>query len=885
LCYKRAFLQKVGGYSIHLWYRSNESMTTLARTVSPIYDPLKNFKEQISEETWIDAFGNEKTAEIFKDLAYKQLIARQANNANMALTGNVSRFIHEQIQTELFKAFIERHKLSHERVLELVTNTFAFVVNRPDYLHNSIQTRIAEWRKKYEVPINSILRIINYIFGTDYQAIDIIKFIAQQVSVIPSLIEDASHTVVDHVVYYWNQWKPFGRTAKNKKNWFDSQYQEDSSFTTVVVQKKEDLIITDEKVILEGPCKYMSPIVHEFNTSQIPDRKVEEYVKYYSMLREERQEFGFYTFGWFENMRIQPSSLVSMLNKAFPRKPVENYASCRQMGNCDVIVANIDPYKVWKTDLGKFEDGTPRCNKGKTIVEHFTHFRVANKQRFENLTLACNEPVMSPEEYISKPDQAFKRKRRAAAIQEYAENFTPLKDLGKIKVMPKKDENNRADLIATDEFGDEIVGPKMRAIFNIDPLAQAHFYEESDLYGILTDLFEEEFIIRGQRVRIIPCSTKNPLALTKIRNKFRAESILGVHYILVSGDDSNIWLAHKGRIMSLSLDVKNCDICVSYHATLEFLVFLKAAGYSDLANKLEAFYSNLEIQLDLRNAARDVKFRYFLKIAWRTLSGELLTTLKNTAVVCMLLWCALDYLFSLKNWATMTPDNVKLNISKFCASLGFTMTGECFVQEDFNQTDFLKGWWKLTTHGDFLYQKLPSALASFGRTKTNWLTKSISSDPIRASRMCMRALQLGNSYISENDPILGPYLDMAEEVGMFTLKDINIVHHRLFSEGTYKNFSNMSEEPVPLLDTEAYWYDVQKRYGVAPDDLEDYLTFLSDVTRNFQPFTARGGFSFLHKLMVRDYGEQKMLKKQPADPRAGMNMKKRQQNNTGDGDP
>lgn len=492
------------------------------------------------------------------------------------------------------------------------------------------------------------------------------------------------------------------------------------------------------------------------------------------------------------------------------------------------------------------------CEKGNTINTAMAVSRMLKQSRYAEV----NYQRTSEEDFLTRPSEAFKRRRREKALAEISNVMYNIEQLSKIDVFPKSDEENRLKM--EENLGELEMVSKLRAIFNVNPKLLATQFEYLDIYDTLTQVYHEPFEIKDPskefdwNVRIIPCSKKNATELSVIRSEFECAPEQTI-YVLVSGDDITIFVKTQNHIYAIELDVSSMDISVRGHITDEFLVGLRCLGEPEFAENLSEFFNKAAVSLRIEDLSSGTKFQHYFKHRFQTFSGELTTTFKNTNIVCDLaLTCVHNGIAKKQFWSGATAKN---HFVKFFKGCGFLLEGEVFTDDKFNCVSFLRSWWIPTDDG-FHFTRLPSAIATLGKTRKNWIHNTPGNDVNRSARYCMYAQAQSNQYIPRVLPILGKYLSMCDRVGvsMPLSEKLKALIARDGAEITSRVFDEKIEEHTAIR-LDSYFNMLYLRYDVVEDDVSSFAEFCDSITyESFSPFTVKSGFGFITKIVTRDYG-------------------------------
>jgi hypothetical protein len=368
------------------------------------------------------------------------------------------------------------------------------------------------------------------------------------------------------------------------------------------------------------------------------------------------------------------------------------------------------------------------------------------------------------------------------------------------------------------------------------------------------------------KIRVLPCSAKSPTELAAVRSEADA---LCTHGILMSGsgDDLTVFVRWgSGTLRAYGKDVASCDSSLTFHPIQHWLNFLHQGGLTTAATELYAFHAKAQafFQATARHAGEVDKIRLQVMDGfWRTFSGAWDTTVKNGFVVNYKMFIVIIQILE-KYYEPGTKFELDFNqwLEKEASSLGLTLTDEPIKDQLPEYATFLKCYWAPRLDGEgYVFLRLPSAILTMGKTRTNWIHSTPGRNVLRSARYACHALARGHGLIDRESMILGPYLSMLDRVGIewnWRKKNHALgMFHRLQEDATFKDFSG-PEIPVDLKFVEDY---IMTRYDITKEDLLDFEAFCEDITYDtFKPFTKLRTFGFLDKLRRVDYGETKALK-------------------------
>jgi hypothetical protein len=437
-----------------------------------------------------------------------------------------------------------------------------------------------------------------------------------------------------------------------------------------------------------------------------------------------------------------------------------------------------------------------------------------------------------------------------------------IEEVSKINILTKQDEENRISTLDNDQ-----VSSKLRAIFNVDPQVQASMYEYTDLYPMISSIFEDPFEMldaKGTKwvVHLVPCSQKAPHEL----ERYMPEAILappGTIYLLVSGDDTTILLKdEQNQLHGDEGDVNACDTSITKHMGHEFLVFLKAAGLIELAKTLKIFYDSVEVSYTANSRITADMIKLFMKFRYQTFSGEFLTTIKNTVIIMITVFMSLKQVFSRQDAKNLNPQTFLADSYKMARSVyGIDMEHQYYAPGRLSGISFLRCWWIKDIAGQYRFIRLPSAIGTLGKTRRNWIHGTPNKDQGISARYCMYALARSHQTIPRNTPLIGPLFAMADRVSLtvdLESRKMNYLFPKV-GDGDLK-FQQFNSEEVDLydLDNDAVAAALKVRYNVTLEELEPWNDYMESITfANFTPSTILQGFPVIHKIMDVDYGQVK----------------------------
>jgi hypothetical protein len=376
------------------------------------------------------------------------------------------------------------------------------------------------------------------------------------------------------------------------------------------------------------------------------------------------------------------------------------------------------------------------------------------------------------------------------------------------------------------------------------------------------------------------CSTCTREELSQIRNDFEFTEERTV-YILVAGDDTNLWFRGSLDTTFLesnpkapspttsiwildeslemwSLDATSCDISVGLHQHAIFFDLLDKMQLTELTVILEKLMMNGQAKLSFRDDWNSVEL--YMALMVQTFSGEMFTSFKNTIDICMLLFGALQGYFSGIVEEQLSMETFIQHVGRHT---GFTLEGRSYKgAEECKAIDFLKGWW-VPTGGAYEFMPLPSRILTYGKTATNFVhTTPGKKNPERSARYAAYATAKCNAVVPRDYPILGPFLDMCDRVSIAW--DWENPSGWAFSTG----YSEVGQRPIfaahpsqVKVNADVVLDMMRIRYGDGlAEKLASLKTFLDDITFDtYKGFTVVSGFPWLSELRDEDYGLPKLV--------------------------
>lgn len=849
----------VGTVADYTVYKYKQTHLPGRRTCDLEEDSLQKLMDRV---TWVNGGGRTCSELIFTELAEELLRTTMGNGMTRYGKGRVRRELNARITDPHgpYAKLCQRLTVAKGStyVTQVFYNTLAYVTDREEHVLMDISASVESFLSKHLYWFKVVVGVFNYLCGTSYTPVGL----AHQVW---EFFIKRERTITDWVVGTIEKIGHYFSKTPEPVNLFEMTTHGKTQTQDFKVASS-DILDPRGEPVQEGALAIQRVYHRSQNVSKFTDKQVEEFVSEAEFMNNEEVVVNpcMFTFAYVGGKAV-PNDMVAMMNKTFPKVIPEAVNQCQGLGDCrpgDILAYETVhelPQPAYDCKLGEREDAAYR-----------------RFYKLYDVSRTWSPQLSTAEDYLAKKAPAFKMLRKSKALSAIETIDHTIEELSRIPIFPKQDEMNRGD------YAEDGLAAKMRAIFNVDPRFQALHAELNLIYNEYAEFMDRDVTMKiGRtrwRFRVTPCSAKNPGQLATLMSEAHS---LPRNSVLMggAGDDVIVFIRWgNGRLCAYGKDVATCDSSLTFHSVQHWLNFLQEGGLGNVANEMYTFHARAQAYFRASAGGEDGVDEVRLNVLegfWRTFSGGWDTTVKNGFIVNYKLFIAIiELLEEIPNGSPRlgaeyadshfhsTGQNFNSLLEKQAATLGLVLTDEPIRDQDPKYATFLKCYWVPRLDGEgYVFMRLPSAILTMGKTRTNWIHSTPGKNPLRSARYACHALARGHGIIDRKSMILGPYLDMLDRVSIawdWQKKNYSLgLFHRLQEEGTFKDFIG-EEIPVDLKFVEDY---VLVRYGLTPADVSEFEAFCSDITyENYSPFTKVNCFDFLNKLREVDYGEAKELK-------------------------